>query len=186
MEISKFDITGPMIITPTLFTDERGLFFESFNTKKLSELGVKCNFVQDNVSRSEFGVLRGLHYQIEPKSQAKLITVLTGKILDVAVDIRKGSPTFGKYISVELFAEDHKIFFIPKGFAHGFVSLEEDTLVQYKCDDFYSPESERGINYLDPEININWKFEKEKIIITDRDNQFPNMNEADINFVYEG
>jgi dTDP-4-dehydrorhamnose 3,5-epimerase len=185
MKIKELDIQGPLIIETNVFPDQRGCFYESFNIKKLSELGINANFVQDNVSKSKKGVVRGLHYQLDPFSQAKLIIVLSGKILDVIVDVRKGSPTFGKHVSVELASKDHKVFFIPKGFAHGFIALEADTIVQYKCDEYYSPKHERGINILDPTLNIDWNYPKDKIIIADRDLQFPLFDKAEMNFIYE-
>lgn len=185
MKIKELDIQGPKIVETNVFPDNRGCFYESFNIKKLSDLGIKNNFVQDNVSESKKGVVRGLHYQLYPFSQAKLIIVLSGKILDVVVDIRKGSPTFGKHLSVELASKDHKILFIPKGFAHGFIALEDETAVQYKCDGYYSPDHERGINITDPILNINLNYPQDHIIITDRDLQFPLFDKAEMNFVYE-
>ena len=182
---STLNIPGPLIVETRVFPDHRGHFYESFNIKKLSEIGITNKFVQDNVSMSRKGVVRGLHYQLEPFSQAKLIVVLSGKILDVVVDIRKGSPTFGKYLSVELSSKDHKMLFIPKGFAHGFIALEDDTMIQYKCDEYYSPEHERGINFSDPNLNIDWNFPKDQIIIAERDLQFPLFEQAEMNFVYE-
>ena len=185
MKIKELDIQGPLIVETNLFPDHRGCFYESFNIKKLSELGIKNNFVQDNVSESKKGVVRGLHYQLDPFSQAKLIIVLSGEILDVIVDIRKGSPTFGKHISVKLASDNHKILFIPKGFAHGFIALEDNTIVQYKCDEHYSPEHERGIRFSDPTLDIDWNYPKGKIIIADRDLQFPLFDKAEMNFIYE-
>ena len=185
MNITKFNIQGPLLIETKVFYDERGYFFEAFNVKKLAEIGINNNFVQDNVSSSKKGVLRGLHYQLQPMAQAKLIGVFSGKIMDVIVDIRKGSPTFGKHLSVELSSKDHKMLFIPKGFAHGFIALEDDTMIQYKCDGYYSPEHERGINFLDPTLNINWNYPKDKIIIAKRDQEFPLLSQADVNFIYE-
>ncbi|MBN2788826.1 MAG: dTDP-4-dehydrorhamnose 3,5-epimerase [Candidatus Delongbacteria bacterium] len=186
MEVSKFDIKGPMLLTPRSFKDERGLFLESFNLRKLSEIGINNIFVQDNVSESRLGVLRGLHYQIIPLAQAKMIIVLSGKILDIAVDIRKGSPTYGKHISVELSSTERNMLFIPNGFAHGFIALQDNTIVQYKCDEYYSPEHERGINYSDPALNIDWKYPEDKMIVAKRDLEFPNLDKADMNFIYEG
>ena len=185
MKTIELDIQGPLIIEAKVFPDHRGCFYESFNIKKLLKLGINNNFVQDNVSESKKGVLRGLHYQLDPFSQAKLIIVLSGEILDVIVDIRKGSPTFGKHLSIELSSKDHRILFIPKGFAHGFIAIKDDTIVQYKCDRYYSPEHERGINFSDPTLNINWNYPKDKIIIADRDLQFPLFNKAEMNFTYE-
>ncbi len=184
-EILKTDFKGILIIDPKVFSDDRGCFFESFNSKKLYDAGIKADFVQDNISRSKKGVLRGMHYQLDPLAQTKLLTVLSGKILDVAVDLRKGSPTFGKHLSVELSSDNKRMVVIPKGFAHGFVALEDNTLVMYKCDNYYSPVHERGIRFNDPALNINWLLPEKELIITKRDVSFPIMSEAEMNFVYE-
>jgi dTDP-4-dehydrorhamnose 3,5-epimerase len=184
-EIIKTDFKGILIIEPKVFTDDRGCFFESFNSKKLSDSGIKADFVQDNVSRSKKGVLRGLHYQLDPMAQTKLLTVLSGKILDVAVDLRAGSPTFGKHLSVELSSDNKRMVVIPKGFAHGFVALEDNTLVMYKCDNYYSPVHERGIRYNDPSLNINWILPDKDTIIAKRDLSFPSFLEAENDFVFE-
>lgn len=184
-EIIKTNFKGILIIEPKVFTDERGCFFESFNRRKLSDTGIKADFVQDNVSRSKKGVLRGLHYQLDPLAQTKLLTVLSGRILDVAVDLRTGSPTFGKHLSVELNSDDKRMVLIPKGFAHGFVALEDNTLVMYKCDNYYSPVHERGIRYNDPALNINWILPEKDLVITKRDMGFPLMSDAEMNFLFE-
>ncbi|HAQ62237.1 TPA: dTDP-4-dehydrorhamnose 3,5-epimerase [Candidatus Delongbacteria bacterium] len=168
------------------FSDERGHFFESFNRLKLSDSGVDIDFIQDNVSKSKKGVLRGLHYQIDPFSQTKLLTVLNGRILDVAVDLRKKSPTFGKYLSFELSSEDNTMLLIPKGFAHGFIALCDDTVIQYKCDRYYSPAHERGILFKDSNLNIDWKYPEKDMIIAKRDLNFQSFLEAENNFVFEG
>lgn len=160
MKIEKTILDGVVVITPDIFADERGFFVETFQEKRYQEfLGADIHFVQDNFSSSKKGVLRGLHYQAPPFGQAKLVQVLRGKVLDVAVDIRFGSPTFGKFVSVELSAENHRQFFIPEGYAHGFVALEDDTFFQYKCTNVYSKEHERGIVWNDSTIGIDWKTE---------------------------
>jgi dTDP-4-dehydrorhamnose 3,5-epimerase len=157
MQISKFEIEGLLLIEPRLFQDERGLFFESYNAIKYAEiLGEAANFVQDNISVSKKNVLRGLHFQEPPFSQGKLVTVLQGKVLDVAVDIRENSKTYGQHQAVELSAENKHQFWIPPGFAHGFIALEENTLFSYKCTNFYSPEHEKTIKWNDPILAINW------------------------------
>jgi dTDP-4-dehydrorhamnose 3,5-epimerase len=175
-------IEGLLIIETKIFKDGRGCFFESFNGGKFSEAGIKIDFVQDNVSRSKRGVIRGLHYQLDPAGQTKLLSVLSGKVLDVAVDIRKGSKTFGRHISFELSADDNKMILIPKGFAHGFAALEDDTVILYKCDRYYSPEHERGIRYNDPGLKIDWKISDHDAIIAERDLKFPGLKDAEINF----
>lgn len=184
-EITKTDFQGILLIEPKVFIDDRGCFFESFNSKKLYDAGIKTDFVQDNISRSKKGVLRGMHFQLDRLAQTKLLTVLSGKIIDVAVDLRKGSPTFGKHISIELNSENKRMVLIPKGFAHGFVALEDNTLVMYKCDNYYSPVHERGIRFNDPALNINWILPENDLVITKRDMSFPIMSEAEMNFVYE-
>ena len=174
MKFSRAEISDVIIIEPKVFSDERGYFFESFKQNELKEfLGYDVNFCQDNESKSSYGVLRGLHYQEPPFEQAKLVRVIQGSVLDVAVDIRQDSPTFGKYISIELSEENKKQLFIPKGFAHGFVVLSENAVFSYKADNYYSKDFERGIAYNDPNIGINWKL-KSNLIISERDrkNQF--------------
>lgn len=169
------DIPGLIIIEPKLMKDNRGHFFESYNQKDYIQNGISNNFVQDNQSSSTYGVIRGLHYQLPPYAQAKLIRVLYGKILDVVVDIRKGSPTFGKVFSIELSDENNKHFFIPAGFAHGFSVLSERAEVLYKCDGFYNKESEGGILYNDPALNIDWGVAADKQIVSEKDKELPTM-----------
>lgn len=170
MNVIKTDIEGVFIIEPQVFGDERGYFFESFNAERfLAQTGVEMTFVQDNESRSKRGVLRGLHFQREPYAQAKLVRVVQGRVLDVAVDIRLESPTFGKYVAVELSGENKHQLFIPKGLAHGYVVLEDDTVFQYKCDEFYHPECEGGIAWNDPQIGIEWGISESEIILSEKD-----------------
>jgi dTDP-4-dehydrorhamnose 3,5-epimerase len=156
MNITETKIPGLLIIEPKVFGDERGFFMESYNKDRYQEAGVAVEFVQDNLSQSKKGVLRGLHYQAPPFAQGKLVTVIKGAVLDVAVDIRQGSPTYGQYEMVELTAENKKQFWIPAGFAHGFVTLEDDTLFAYKCTNVYSPEHDRGVKWDDAAIGIEW------------------------------
>jgi len=157
MEITKTSLEGLLVIKPDLFPDERGYFYESFNTRKFQEINIETNFVQDNVSKSFKGTVRGLHYQVGDKAQGKLCHVLFGKVLDVAVDLRLNSPTFGKHFSVELSEENHLQLWIPVGFAHGFSVLSDMVIFQYKCTNFYSKENERAILFRDPILNIDWK-----------------------------
>jgi len=174
MRFSRAEISDVIIIEPKVFSDERGYFFESFKQNELNEfLGYDVNFCQDNESKSTYGVLRGLHYQEPPFAQAKLVRVIQGSVLDVAVDIRQDSPTFGKHVAVELSEENKKQLFIPRGFAHGFVVLSENAIFWYKVDNYYNGEFEKGIAYNDPNIGINWKL-KSNLIISERDrnNQF--------------
>ena len=172
MKLTKTDIEGVVIVEPRVYADDRGYFFESFSERKFSELtGLDVRFVQDNESLSRKGTLRGLHFQREPYAQAKLVRVVRGRVLDVAVDIRKESPTFGRYVSVELSGDNHRQMFIPKGFAHGYVALEDDTVFQYKCDEYYHPEAEGGIAWDDPQIGIAWPLPSEELILSEKDNQ---------------
>ena len=157
MEVIKTAIEGVFIIEPRLFKDDRGYFFESFSQREFNEKVRKVNFVQDNESKSSYGVLRGLHFQKPPYAQSKLVRVIKGAVLDVAVDIRKGSPTFGKYVSVELTEDNHRQFFIPRGFAHGFSVLTDEVIFQYKCDNFYAPQSEGALAWDDPDLGIDWR-----------------------------
>jgi len=174
MKIEKTKLEGCYIFTPTCFKDERGYFYESFNFKTLNSL-VDCevNFVQDNISFSNYGVLRGLHYQTGRNAQAKLVSVLQGKVLDVAVDIRLNSPTFGQYISVELSSENRRQLFVPRGFAHGFVVLSESAKFFYKVDNYYSPESEAGILFNDKELAINWQVDSKDLFLNKKDLELP-------------
>ncbi|WP_096029675.1 dTDP-4-dehydrorhamnose 3,5-epimerase [Campylobacter lanienae] len=169
MKFIKTDIDGVFIIEPTVFEDDRGYFFESYNEAEFIKNGITNRFVQDNQSKSSYGVIRGLHCQLGEYSQAKLVRVLQGKVLDVAVDIRKGSPTFGKHVAVELSAENKRQLFIPRHFLHGFSVLSEDAIVAYKCDNLYCKEAEFGIRYDDPEIGIDWKVSIDKIIASEKD-----------------
>ena len=170
MRVQKTDIEGVLIVEPTVHGDQRGYFMESFSERDFeAATGLNVRFVQDNESRSKRGVLRGLHFQREPYEQAKLVRVVQGRVLDVAVDIRPGSATFGRYVAVELSADNHRQLFIPKGFAHGYVVLEEDTVFQYKCDEYYHPESEDGIAWNDPQIGIEWGVEESEVVISQKD-----------------
>ncbi|CAN5136685.1 dTDP-4-dehydrorhamnose 3,5-epimerase [soil metagenome] len=170
MIFKETEISGVFVIEPQLFKDNRGYFFESFNQRKFNEgIGKEINFVQDNQSKSQFGVLRGLHFQRPPFEQSKLVRVLKGEVLDVAVDIRKDSPTFGKYFSLILSEENSLQLFIPRGFAHGFVVLSQNADFIYKCDNFYAPNYDSGIIYNDPDLEIDWRIPKEKIIISEKD-----------------
>ena len=158
MKVIKTDIEGVVIIEPEVFGDSRGYFMESFSQRVFEREVVPVRFVQDNRSYSRYGVVRGLHYQREPYAQSKLVSCVVGRVLDVAVDIREGSPTYGKHVAVELSAENHRQLFIPKGFAHGFAVLSEEALFEYKCDEFYHPEAECGIAWNDPRIGIDWRL----------------------------
>ena len=169
MEVIKTDIDGVVIIEPRIFSDERGYFFESFSLREFEEKVCKTVFVQDNESKSSYGVLRGLHFQKPPYTQSKLVRVIKGAVLDVAVDIRKGSPTFGKHIAVELSGENHRQFFIPRGFAHGFSVLSDEVIFQYKCDAFYAPQSEGALAWDDPDLGIDWKIPSDKVILSEKD-----------------
>ena len=166
-----------VIIEPRLFKDERGYFFESFNQKEFEDKVCKTKFIQDNESKSSYGVVRGLHFQKPPFAQSKLVRVIKGAVLDVAVDIRKGSPTFGQYVSVELTGENHRQFFIPRGFAHGFSVLSEEVIFQYKCDNFYSPQSEGAIAWNDPDLNIDWRIPAEKVVLSEKDSKHPRLKD---------
>lgn len=184
METETFFIEGLILLKPKVFTDERGYFFESFNEERYLAEGIPADmFVQDNLSKSKKGVLRGLHYQDDPMSQGKLVQVIQGKVLDVAVDIRKGSPTFGKHIVVPLSAENHHQLFIPSGFAHGFLALEDDTLFSYKVTAPYSKDHERGIRHDDPDIGIEWPV-GETLIISEKDRQLAFLRDIETFFVY--
>ena len=177
MEIIKTNIEGVVIIEPRIFKADRGYFFESFSQREFEEKVCKTTFVQDNESKSSYGVLRGLHFQKPPFAQSKLVRVIKGAVLDVAVDIRKGSPTFGQYVSVELTGENHRQFFIPRGFAHGFSVLSEEVIFQYKCDNFYSPQSEGAIAWNDPDLNIDWRIPAEKVVLSEKDSKHPRLKD---------
>ncbi|MEJ2414806.1 MAG: dTDP-4-dehydrorhamnose 3,5-epimerase [Sulfurimonas sp.] len=179
MNFIRTDIEDVIICEPTVHGDDRGYFVETFRADKLEEfLGYKINFCQDNESKSSYGVLRGLHYQLPPHAQTKLVRVIKGKVLDVAVDIRKGSPTFGKYVAVELSAENKRQLLVPRGFAHGFVVLEDDTVFAYKVDSYYSPECDRGIAFDDCDINIEWQVPHAKLNLSAKDKAQPKLTET--------
>ncbi|MFY9154059.1 MAG: dTDP-4-dehydrorhamnose 3,5-epimerase [Prolixibacteraceae bacterium] len=184
MKIIETPIPGLLIIEPRVFADERGYFFESFSQAKFAENGLIPSFVQDNESKSSYGVIRGLHYQLAPWSQTKLVRVVQGEVYDVAVDLREGSPTFGQWYGLEISAENKKQFLIPKGFAHGFSVLSETAIFSYKCDALYNPSAERGIRLDDPALNIDWKVPFEKAIISPKDLQSPSLSDAEMNFKY--
>lgn len=179
MEFERTEIPDVVICKPKVFGDHRGYFMESFRADRLeSFLGYKVNFCQDNESSSAYGVLRGLHYQLPPYPQSKLVRVLEGTVIDVAVDMRKGSPTFGKSVAVELSAANKKQLFIPRGFAHGFVVLSETARFFYKCDNYYAPEVDSGVAFNDPELGIDWKLEADKLLLSDKDQKQPLLKEA--------
>ena len=178
MKISELDLKGSFVVEPIIFSDIRGGFFESFNQQKFEgAIGEKVNFVQDNQSISRKGVIRGLHYQEGKYAQAKLVRVVKGRVLDVILDLRKNSKTYGEYHSVVLSAENGKQVFVPKGFAHGFSVLENNTIFAYKCDNYYHKKSERGIKYNDPDLKIDWKLEKEEIIVSEKDKELSFLKE---------
>lgn len=182
MPFYKTAIEDVLIFEPRVFPDERGYFYESYNENTFKENGITARFVQDNQSRSTYGVLRGLHYQLPPHAQAKLVRVLSGKILDVAVDIRRQSPTFKKWVAVELSAENAKQIFIPRGFAHGFLVLSDTAEVFYKCDNLYNAASNRGIAYNDNSLGIDWRIDPEKIILSSKDKENPVFENAEMSF----
>ena len=182
MEAIKTNIEGVYIIEPKVFKDQRGYFFESYNKLSLESLGIDYTFVQDNQSKSSYGVIRGLHFQKPPHAQTKLLRVVEGKIIDVAVDIRKGSPTYGKHVAVELSAENFKQLLIPAGFAHGFSVLSETAIVQYKCTDYYHPETEGGIMFNDADIDIDWGIPLDEAVVSDKDLKHPSFAEFDSPF----
>ena len=169
MEIIKTDIEGVLILEPRIFRDARGYFFESFSVREFEEKVARTTFVQDNESCSSYGVIRGLHFQKPPFTQAKLVRVIKGAVLDVAVDIRKDSPTYGKHVAVELTEDNHRQLFIPHGFAHGFAVLSDEVLFQYKCDNYYAPQSEGGILWNDPVLKIDWRIPADKVILSEKD-----------------
>jgi len=182
MQIIQTGLPDLLIIKPHIFEDNRGYFFESYNQNKFLEHGLHYTFVQDNESLSTFGIIRGLHYQLAPYAQAKLIRVIYGKIFDVAVDLRENSSTYGQWYGCELSAENKEQLLVPRGFAHGFSVLSDKAIVFYKCDNFYHPESERGINYRDPSLHIDWKIEPGKAVVSAKDKVLPDFKDADMNF----
>ena len=169
MEVIKTDIEGLVIIEPKVFKDARGYFFESFSQREFEQKVRRVNFVQDNESMSSYGVMRGLHFQRPPYSQSKLVRCVKGRVLDVAVDIRKGSPTYGKHVAVELTEDTHRQFFVPRGFAHGFAVLSETAVFQYKCDNFYAPEADGGISIKDESLGIDWQIPTESALLSEKD-----------------
>ena len=177
MKITTTAIEGVVILEPEVFGDERGYFFESFSQREFEEKVCRTTFVQDNESSSRYGVLRGLHFQKPPHAQAKLVRVVKGKVLDIAVDIRKGSPTFGHHVSTELSGENKRQLFIPRGFAHGFAVLSNEVVFQYKCDRYYVPHSEGGILWNDPALGIDWKLPEEDVILSEKDKKNVLLNE---------
>lgn len=173
MDVIKTNIEGVVIIEPRIFKDARGYFFESFSQREFEEKVCRIQFVQDNESMSSYGVMRGLHFQRPPYAQSKLVRCVKGAVLDVAVDIRKDSPTYGQHVAVELTEENHRQFFIPQGFAHGFAVLSETAVFQYKCDNFYHPEADGGISILDASLGIDWHIPTEKAILSEKDTRHP-------------
>ncbi len=180
MKVIKTKLEGVVIIEPQVFFDDRGYFFESFSQQRFNEQVAPITFVQDNESKSSYGVLRGLHFQKPPFAQSKLVRVVKGKVLDVAVDLRKGSPTFGQYESVVLSEENKRQFFIPQGFAHGFAVLSEEAIFQYKCDNYYAPQSEGSVRWNDPTIAIDWQLLEKDIILSAKDEKAPLLSQLTI------
>ena len=184
MNVIQTSIDGVVIIEPHVFNDSRGYFFESFNQREFEEKVCKTIFVQDNESKSFYGVIRGLHFQKPPLAQSKLVRVVKGAVLDVAVDIRKGSPTFGQHVAVELTEENHRQFFIPRGFAHGFSVLSDEVVFQYKCDNFYAPQYEGTVAWNDPDLGIDWRIPIDKAVLSEKDQKTPILNNAYLLFDY--
>ena len=184
MEVIKTDIEGVVIIEQRLFRDGRGYFFESYSEKDFNAQVREVRFVQDNESKSSYGVLRGLHFQKPPYAQSKLVRVIKGAVLDVAVDIRKGSPTFGKHVAVELTEDNHRQLFIPRGFAHGFSVLTPEVIFQYKCDNFYAPQSEGALAWNDPDLGIDWRIPADRVILSEKDRHHPRLKDAEWLFDY--
>ena len=184
MEVIETSIPGVVIIRPRIFNDARGYFFESYSQREFDEKVMPVHFVQDNESMSSYGVMRGLHFQKMPYTQSKLVRCVRGRVLDVAVDIRKGSPTFGRHVAVELSEENHLQFFIPRGFAHGFAVLSPTAVFQYKCDNFYAPQADGGIQLRDDSLGIDWKIPAEAILLSDKDRSHPRLKDMDSPFIY--
>ena len=184
MEIIKTEIEGLLIIEPRIFSDARGYFFESFSQREFEEKVGPIHFVQDNESMSTYGVMRGLHFQRPPFTQTKLVRCVSGRVLDVAVDIRKGSPTYGKHVAVELTGDNHRQFFIPKGFAHGFAVLSDTAVFQYKCDEFYHPEADAGISILDESLGIDWRIPTADAILSDKDTRHSMLKDFESPFSF--
>ena len=173
-------IEGLCVIEPAVHGDARGYFMETYNQRDMEEAGLNMVFVQDNQSKSSYGVLRGLHFQKPPYAQSKLVRVVKGRVLDVAVDIRKGSPTFGKHVSVELTEENKRQFFVPRGFAHGFAVLSTEAVFQYKCDNFYAPESEGALAWDDPDLGIDWRIPADRVILSEKDSRHPRLKDLNL------
>lgn len=184
MEVIKTDIEGPLVIEPKVFGDARGYFFESFSQREFDAKVGELRFVQDNESCSRRGVMRGLHFQMPPFTQAKLVRCVRGAVLDVAVDIRRGSPTYGRHVAVELTEDNHRQFFVPKGFAHGFSVLSEVAVFQYKCDEFYHPAADAGISILDESLGIDWRIPLEEAVLSEKDTRHPLLSGFESPFVY--
>jgi len=184
MNVIRTDIEGLAVIEPRIFKDPRGYFFESFSERDFAEQVAPVKFVQDNESKSSYGVIRGLHFQKPPYAQAKLVRVVKGKVLDVAVDLRVGSPTYGKHYAVELSEDNHRQFFIPRGFAHGFSVLSEEVIFQYKCDNYYAPQSEGSVIWNDPDLGIDWGVPVEKAVLSEKDNRNPRLKDLEKIFEY--
>ena len=182
MEAIKTDIDGVFIIEPRVFNDARGYFFESYSERDFNAQVREIHFVQDNESKSSYGVMRGLHFQRPPFTQSKLVRCVKGAVLDVAVDIRKGSPTYGQHVAVELTEDNHRQFFVPRGFAHGFAVLSEEAVFQYKCDNFYHPEADGGISILDTSLGIDWRIPTDKAILSEKDTKHPLLADFDSPF----
>ena len=182
MNVIKTSIEGVVIIEPRVFRDARGYFFESFSQREFEEKVGKIQFVQDNESMSSYGVMRGLHFQRPPFTQSKLVRVIKGAVLDVAVDIRKNSPTYGKHVAVELTEDNHRQFFVPRGFAHGFAVLSDEAIFQYKCDNFYAPQADGGISILDGDLGIDWHIPMDKAILSEKDTKHPLLKDFDSPF----
>ena len=185
MKVIETDLEGVVILEPQVFGDRRGYFFESYSRRKFDEAVRPIRFVQDNESKSSYGVLRGLHFQKPPHAQSKLVRVISGTVLDVAVDIRRGSPTFGRHVAVELSGENRRQLFIPRGFAHGFAVLSEEALFQYKCDNYYAPQSEGAVAWNDPRLGIDWRIPAERVVFSEKDSRHPKLDEAPELFDYE-
>ena len=182
MDVIKTNIEGVVIIEPRIFKDARGYFFESFSQREFEEKVGKIQFGQDNESMSSYGVMRGLHFQRPPFTQSKLVRVIRGAVLDVAVDIRKNSPTYGKHVAVELTEDNHRQFFVPRGFAHGFAVLSDEAIFQYKCDNFYAPQADGGISILDGDLGIDWHIPMDKAILSEKDTKHPLLKDFDSPF----
>ena len=179
MNIIRTDLEGVLIVEPKVFGDARGYFFETWRQDAYAAAGIDCQFVQDNESKSSFGVLRGLHWQAAPHTQAKLVRVVSGAVLDVAVDIRRNSPTFGRHVAIELSAANKRQLFIPRGFAHGFAVLSQEAIFAYKCDNLYHPEAERGMRFDDPALAIDWRVSPKEWNLSEKDKKHPPLNQSE-------